>query len=96
MASVPANILYLNYHPFFHQSLMLVINTLRVNYGSWVGDWTEMLLIGPVSVALPLIPLGLPLAWLILNWLGIARILTMYHHACSLQVGWLYSWMVLL
>ncbi|XP_071522630.1 transmembrane protein 94 isoform X2 [Panulirus ornatus] len=66
-------------------SLMLMISSLRLYYGSWVGDWTEMLLIGPVCVALPLIPLGLPLAWLILNWLGIARILTMYHHACSLQ-----------
>ncbi|XP_045610382.1 transmembrane protein 94 isoform X1 [Procambarus clarkii] len=65
--------------------LILVINALRVYYGSWIGDWTEALLIGPVCVALPLIPLGLPLAWLVLNWLGIARILTMYHHANKLQ-----------
>ncbi|XP_068236058.1 endoplasmic reticulum magnesium-transporting P-type ATPase isoform X5 [Palaemon carinicauda] len=65
--------------------LILVINTLRFHYSSWVGDWTEVLLISPVSVALPLIPLGLPLTWLLLNWLGIARILTMYHHAKNMQ-----------
>ncbi|KAK7076247.1 hypothetical protein SK128_018931 [Halocaridina rubra] len=65
--------------------LILVINTLRLYYGGWVGDWSEVLLISPVSVALPLIPLGLPLAWLLLNWLGIARILTMYHHAKNIQ-----------
>ncbi|XP_042882289.1 transmembrane protein 94-like isoform X5 [Penaeus japonicus] len=65
--------------------LMLIINILRVYYGDWVGHWSEVLLIGPVCVALPLIPLGLPLVWLTLNWLGIARILTMYHHAKHMQ-----------
>lgn len=65
---------------------MLIINILRVYYGDWVGHWSEVLLIGPVCVALPLIPLGLPLVWLTLNWLGIARILTMYHHAKHMQV----------
>ncbi|XP_066939125.1 transmembrane protein 94 isoform X24 [Macrobrachium rosenbergii] len=65
--------------------LILVINTLRFHYSSWVGDWTEVLLISPVSIALPLIPLGLPVTWVLLNWLGIARILTMYHHAKNLQ-----------
>ncbi|KAG7159691.1 Transmembrane protein 94-like 7, partial [Homarus americanus] len=28
--------------------LILIINALRVYYGSWVGDWTEVLLMGPV------------------------------------------------
>ncbi|KAK3883547.1 hypothetical protein Pcinc_012150 [Petrolisthes cinctipes] len=66
--------------------VVLVVNSARLYYGGWwVGHWTEMMLLGPMCLALPLVPLGLPCAWLLFNWLGIARVLTMYHRADHLQ-----------
>ncbi|XP_050731549.1 transmembrane protein 94-like isoform X3 [Eriocheir sinensis] len=66
-------------------ALALVINGLRLYHGGWGGDWGEGLLVGAVGVALPLVPLTLPPAWLALNWLGTARILALYHQAGHME-----------
>ncbi|MPC78206.1 Transmembrane protein 94 [Portunus trituberculatus] len=66
--------------------LALLINGVRLYYGGWGGHWGEALLGAAVGVALPLLPLSLPLAWLALNWIGTARILAMYHQAGRLEV----------
>ncbi|KAK8379307.1 hypothetical protein O3P69_019293 [Scylla paramamosain] len=65
--------------------MALLINGVRLYYGGWGGHWGEALLGAAVGVALPLLPLSLPLAWLALNWLGTGRILAMYHQAGRLE-----------
>ncbi|CAL4159798.1 unnamed protein product, partial [Meganyctiphanes norvegica] len=62
--------------------LVFGINTVRLYY-NWAGHWTEAMLVGPVCVALPLVPLALPIIWHMLNWFGCAKILTIYHHVQS-------------
>lgn len=58
------------------------INSVRLYYNT-AGHWTEAMLVGPVCVALPLVPLALPLIWHVLNWFGCSKILTIYHHVQS-------------
>ncbi|XP_026281983.1 transmembrane protein 94 isoform X2 [Frankliniella occidentalis] len=58
--------------------LVLLVNLVRLGYlHHWVssGSWIEMLLLQPVAIVLPLLPLVFPTTWLLLNCLGMARLL---------------------
>ncbi|XP_069685217.1 transmembrane protein 94 isoform X2 [Periplaneta americana] len=61
---------------------VLFVNLVRYLYLSrWVGagHWTEMFLLQTVAVALPLLPIIFPTAWLVLASLGMARIQALLH-----------------
>jgi len=71
------------------QLVLTVLNALRYLYSStWLssGHWTDMFLIDPCSVILPLIPLVLPVAWLIINAFGLAWILALFYTARQYKV----------
>ncbi|XP_046427153.1 transmembrane protein 94 isoform X1 [Neodiprion fabricii] len=56
--------------------IVLLVNLLRHLYLSkdvGIGLWTEMFLLQPIAVTLPLLPLVFPAAWLALNCFGMAR-----------------------
>lgn len=58
--------------------LVLLTNLVRLGYlHHWVscGPWIEMIVLQPISVALPLLPVVFPTVWLLLNCLGMARLL---------------------
>ncbi|XP_054282537.1 transmembrane protein 94 isoform X2 [Macrosteles quadrilineatus] len=60
----------------------LLVNTLRYVYVSdWLssGSMYEMLLLGPLTTVLPLLPLVLPCAWIALNSYGNARLIALQH-----------------
>jgi hypothetical protein len=73
---------------------VLFVNLIRYLYLSkWVGvgDWTEMFLLQTASVALPLLPVVFPTAWLILDSLGMARIQALIHMPSHSQVNWKFT-----
>ncbi|XP_032688054.1 transmembrane protein 94 isoform X2 [Odontomachus brunneus] len=54
----------------------LVVNLLRYVYVAdyfGTGHWSEMFLLQPVAVSLPLLPLVFPACWIFLNCFGMAR-----------------------
>lgn len=56
--------------------VVLLVNLLRYLYLSdyvGVGHWTEVFLLQPIAVTLPLLPLVFPACWLALNCFGMAR-----------------------
>ncbi|XP_071444767.1 transmembrane protein 94 isoform X3 [Hetaerina americana] len=60
---------------------VIFICVLRHLYlAQWVGagHWTEMFLLLPASVSLPLLPIVFPTFWLFLNALGMARIQALF------------------
>ncbi|KAJ8664808.1 hypothetical protein QAD02_006470 [Eretmocerus hayati] len=55
---------------------LLIVNFIRFFYSTayaGIGHWTEMFLIQPVAVSLPLLPMAFPLWWISLNCFGMAR-----------------------
>lgn len=72
------------------QVCVLFVNLIRFLYlGRWVGvgHWTEMFLLQTAAVALPLLPVVFPMAWLILDALGMARIQALVHLPSQSQVS---------
>jgi hypothetical protein len=72
------------------QVCVLFVNLIRFLYlGRWVGvgHWTEMFLLQAAAVALPLLPVVFPIAWLILDSLGMARIQALVHMPSQSQVS---------
>lgn len=73
--------------------VILVINLLRYLYLTdyfGTGHWSEMFLLQPIAVSLPLLPLVFPVCWLFLNCFGMARfkaLFKLYLSAKKLQVG---------
>ena len=67
--------------------IILIVNIVRVYYGGWAGHWSETLIVCPIIGILPLLPTSLPITWLLLNWLGTAAILVVYHHSTSHPVS---------
>ncbi|KAL6424024.1 hypothetical protein ACFW04_009732 [Cataglyphis niger] len=56
--------------------VILVINLLRYMYLAdyfGTGHWSEMFLLQPIAVSLPLLPLVFPSCWIFLNCFGMAR-----------------------
>jgi hypothetical protein len=73
------------------QVCVLFVNLVRFLYLSrWVGvgHWTEMFLLQTTAVALPLLPVVFPTAWIILDSLGMARIQALIHMPSHSQVSW--------
>lgn len=71
------------------QVLLLVFNAGRYFYFSEhlsSGHWTDMFLIQPCLVVLPLLPLVLPVAWLLINVYGVALILALFYTARHFKV----------
>jgi len=76
-------------HTLLLQVCMLFVNLVRFLYLSrWVGvgHWTEMFLLQTAAVALPLLPVVFPTAWLILDSVGMARIQALIHMSSHSQV----------
>ncbi|XP_057369494.1 transmembrane protein 94-like isoform X2 [Daphnia carinata] len=70
--------------------LLLVFNAGRYFYFSEYlssGHWTDMFLIQPCLVVLPLLPLVLPVAWLIINVYGVALILALFYTARHFKIS---------
>ncbi|XP_034247469.1 transmembrane protein 94 isoform X2 [Thrips palmi] len=58
--------------------LVLLVNLVRLGYLHRLvscGPWIEMILLQPIAVVLPLLPVVFPTVWLLLNCLGMARLL---------------------
>lgn len=56
--------------------IILVVNLLRYLYPAnyfGTGHWSEMFLLQPIAVSLPLLPLMFPSCWIFLNCFGMAR-----------------------
>ncbi|CAB0035951.1 unnamed protein product [Trichogramma brassicae] len=56
--------------------LILIFNLLRYLYlyeYVGIGHWTELFLLQPVTVTLPLLPIAFPIWWIVLNCFGMAR-----------------------
>ncbi|XP_020292489.1 transmembrane protein 94 isoform X2 [Pseudomyrmex gracilis] len=56
--------------------IILVVNLLRYLYPTdyfSTGHWSEMFLLQPIAVTLPLLPLVFPACWIFLNCFGMAR-----------------------
>ncbi|XP_012230402.1 endoplasmic reticulum magnesium-transporting P-type ATPase isoform X2 [Linepithema humile] len=56
--------------------VVLVVNLLRYLYLAdyfSTGHWSEMFLLQPIAVSLPLLPLVFPVCWIFLNCFGMAR-----------------------
>ncbi|CAL1678432.1 unnamed protein product [Lasius platythorax] len=56
--------------------VILVVNLLRYLYLAdyfGTGHWSEMFLLQPIAVSLPLLPLVFPFCWIFLNCFGMAR-----------------------
>lgn len=51
------------------------------------GHWTEMFLVQPCLVVLPLLPIILPVAWLLINVYGVALILALFYTARHYKVS---------
>ena len=69
--------------------LLLIVNAVRFFYSSaWLstGYWTDMFLVQPCCVTLPLLPLVLPAAWLLINAYGVALILALFYSARHYKV----------
>nr|CAD7400460.1 unnamed protein product [Timema poppensis] len=70
---------------------VLFVNLLKFIYlRQWLGHWTEVFLLQPVSVSLPLLPITFPAAWLVLDSLGMARLQALIHvpmHVQAIQVN---------
>ena len=65
------------------------MNIIRLVYlPEWCSTVEELVIIGPVFVALPLLPLMLPLYWLILNHAGSAILLSMFKAMKTQQVNY--------
>uniref|UniRef100_A0A1B6BXT8 Cation-transporting P-type ATPase C-terminal domain-containing protein n=1 Tax=Clastoptera arizonana TaxID=38151 RepID=A0A1B6BXT8_9HEMI len=62
--------------PFFVVCILSVSGLRYMYVSDWVGSGTliEMLILAPISVALPLLPLIFPVSWIFLNAYGNARI----------------------
>lgn len=77
---------------------MLVFNAGRYFYFSdhlSTGHWTDMFLVQPCLVVLPLLPLVLPLTWLLINVYGVALILALFYTARHFKVNHLgSSWFI--
>ncbi|WAQ96926.1 TMM94-like protein [Mya arenaria] len=55
--------------------VMLVVNILRYIYlGGHVGHWTDMIILLQVQAIVPLVPLIVPLMYLLINFYGQARV----------------------
>lgn len=73
--------------------IILVVNLLRYLYLAdyfGTGHWSEMFLLQPIAVSLPLLPLVFPACWLFLNCFGMARfkaLFKLYLSAKKLQVS---------
>jgi len=73
--------------------IILVINLLRYLYSTnyfGTGHWSEMFLLQPIAVSLPLLPLVFPACWIFLNCFGMARfkaLFKLYLSAKKLQVS---------
>lgn len=71
------------------QVLLLVVNAAHYFYAAdWLsaGHWTDMFLIQPCMVILPLLPLVLPVAWLFISAYGVALILALHYTARQFKV----------
>lgn len=69
---------------------MLAINSVRYVYVSeyiTASSAYEMLLLGPLTAVLPLLPLVIPVAWLLINSYGNARLAALQHKEDSTKVG---------
>nr|CAD7588508.1 unnamed protein product [Timema genevievae] len=65
---------------------VLFVNLLKFIYlRQWLGHWTEVFLLQPVSVSLPLLPITFPVAWLVLDSLGMARLQALIHVPMHVQ-----------
>nr|CAD7426735.1 unnamed protein product [Timema monikensis] len=65
---------------------VLFVNLLKFIYlRQWLGHWTEVFLLQPVSVSLPLLPITFPAAWLVLDSLGMARLQALIHVPMHVQ-----------
>lgn len=61
--------------------IVLIINLFRYLYLSeylGIGHWTEMFLLQPIAISLPLLPIIFPLCWIFLNCFGMARFKAIY------------------
>ena len=73
------------------QVCVLFVQLIRFLYlCTWVGagHWTEMFLLQMAAIALPLLPIVFPTAWLLLDSLGMARVLALLHMPSKLQVSY--------
>ncbi|CAG5101385.1 Similar to Tmem94: Transmembrane protein 94 (Mus musculus) [Cotesia congregata] len=55
---------------------VLIVNLLRYLYFykyAGTGHWTELFLLQPIAVTLPLLPIIFPIFWIVLNCFGMAR-----------------------
>ena len=72
--------------------IVLLVNLLRYlylpeNFG--IGHWTEVFLLQPIAVTLPLLPLVFPTFWIIMNCFGMARfkaLFKLYQSSKKMQV----------
>lgn len=74
---------------FLLQILVFLINCTRYLYISrWLGrgHWTEMFILQPVCVILPLLPLVFPVAWFLLNAFGLTKIRAILQDSTLTQV----------
>ncbi|XP_044574421.1 transmembrane protein 94 isoform X2 [Cotesia glomerata] len=56
--------------------IVLIVNLLRYLYFykyAGTGHWTELFLLQPIAVTLPLLPIIFPIFWIVLNCFGMAR-----------------------
>ncbi|XP_026670236.1 transmembrane protein 94 isoform X6 [Ceratina calcarata] len=56
--------------------IVLIVNLFRYLYLSeyfGIGNWSEMFLLQPIAVSIPLLPLIFPTFWIFLNCFGMAR-----------------------
>lgn len=80
---------------------LLVFNVVRYLYlykFVGIGHWTEMFLIQPVAVTLPLLPVTLPIWWIILNCFGMARfkaLFKLYQSSKNTQVNFALEFLLL-
>lgn len=61
--------------------VMLVVNFMRFLYFYkyiGLGHWTDMFILQPIAVTLPLLPLVFPTFWILLNCFGMARFKALY------------------
>jgi hypothetical protein len=73
--------------------ILLIFNLIRYLYlydYVGIGHWTELFLLQPVAVTLPLLPVAFPIWWIILNCFGMARfkaLFKLYQSSKKTQVG---------
>lgn len=73
--------------PFFLVVTIIICFVRHFYLGKFFGSghWTEMFLVIPVCVTLPLLPLVFPVVWIVLNCLGNARLRTLFDHSYSIR-----------